>query len=144
MYLENKLKVPGELEVCGQQINLSLIDIPVYAMGAIEDHIVPWQSAYDSSCLFAGKTKFVLGASGHIAGCINPASKNRRSYWTSNKMCSNYEEWFESSKEYNGSWWNDWKIWLKPYQGKLINSKKVLGSSKFAPIEPAPGRYVSE
>lgn len=144
MYLENKLKVPGELEVCGQQIDLSLIDIPVYAMGAIEDHIVPWQSAYDSSCLFAGKTKFVLGASGHIAGCINPASKNRRSYWTSNKMCSNYEEWLESSKEYNGSWWNDWKIWLKPYQGKLINSKKVLGSSKFAPIEPAPGRYVSE
>ena len=144
MYLENNLKTPGKLNVCGQQMNLSLLDIPVYAMGAMEDHIVPWQSAYDSSCLFSGKTKFVLGASGHIAGCINPASKNRRSYWTSNKEVSDSKEWFESAKEHNGSWWNDWKVWLKPYQGKTINSKKVLGSKSFKPIEPAPGRYVSE
>ena len=144
MYLENKLKIPGQLKVCEQKIDLSLLDIPVYAMGAIEDHIVPWQSAYDSLCLFSGKTKFVLGASGHIAGCINPASKNRRSYWTNNKIGSNSDEWLESARENNGSWWNDWKVWLKPHQGNTINSKKVLGSKKFFPIEPAPGRYVSE
>ncbi len=144
MYLENKLKSPGELSVCGQPIDLSSIDIPVYAMGAVEDHIVPWHSAYDSSRLFSGNTKFVLGASGHIAGCINPASKNRRSYWVNSKMRSNSAKWLESAEERAGSWWNDWKVWLKPYQGGLINIKKHIGSKKFTPIEPAPGRYVTE
>ena len=79
-----------------------------------------------------------------FCGCINPASKNRRSYWTNSKIGSNSDEWFASAKENNGSWWNDWKAWLKPHQGNTINSSKVLGSKKFFPIEPAPGRYVSE
>ncbi len=144
MYLENKLKVPGALKICGHSINISAINIPVYAMGAMEDHIVPWNSAYYSSQLFSGDTKFVLGASGHIAGCINPASKNRRSYWTHKKIESNPEDWFASAEEKSGSWWNDWKLWIKKFQGAQINSKKEIGSKKFPPFEQAPGRYVTE
>ena len=71
MYLENNLKIPGKLKICGQSVDLSKIKIPVYSMGALEDHIVPWKSAFNSAHLFGGKSKFVLGASGHIAGCIN-------------------------------------------------------------------------
>ncbi len=144
MYLENNLRVPGKIKLCGQSINLSKIDIPVYAMGAMEDHIVPWKSAYDSASLFTGKTRFVLGASGHIAGCINPASKNRRSYWTCQKMMPDSNTWLSKAKENSGSWWNDWNIWIKKYQGKKIKAKLTLGSKKYPSIEPAPGRYVTE
>ena len=42
---------------------------------------MPWQGAYRSTQLLAGPKRFVLGASGHVAGVINPASKNKRSYW---------------------------------------------------------------
>ncbi len=144
MYLENNLKIPGKLKICGQSIDLSKIKIPVYSMGAIEDHIVPWKSAFNSAHLFGGKSKFVLGASGHIAGCINPAQKNKRSFWTNKNDCSSPEQWLRSASEHPGSWWNDWKLWLEKYQGKQEKSKVRLGSKDFAPIEPAPGRYVLE
>jgi hypothetical protein len=84
-YLENKLKVPGALTVCGVPVDLGKIDCPVFVYGSKEDHIVPWEAAFASMNLLNPKkakaNRFVLGASGHIAGVINPASKNKRSHW---------------------------------------------------------------
>ena len=81
-YLENRLREPGALSTCGQPIDLSKIDVPTFIYGSREDHIVPWQTAYASAPLLSGPLKFVLGASGHIAGVINPPAKKKRSYWT--------------------------------------------------------------
>ncbi|HEX8610477.1 MAG TPA: class I poly(R)-hydroxyalkanoic acid synthase [Telluria sp.] len=85
-YLENSLKEPGKLTVAGSPVNLGAIEAPVFVYGSREDHIVPWKASYASMHLLnpgkAGANRFVLGASGHIAGVINPASKNKRSYWT--------------------------------------------------------------
>ena len=82
MYLGNNLCKAGRLIVCGTPVGLGHIDMPSYIFGTQEDHIVPWKGAYCSTQLVRGETQFVLGASGHIAGVINPASKNKRSYWT--------------------------------------------------------------
>ena len=81
MYLENNLCVPDRLTMCGTSVDLGKIDMPSYVLATQEDHIVPWRAAYRTTQLVGGKTQFVLGASGHIAGVINPASKNKRSYW---------------------------------------------------------------
>ena len=81
MYLENNLCVPNRLTMCDTSVDLGRIDMPSYVLATQEDHIVPWRSAYRTTQLVGGKTQFVLGASGHIAGVINPASKNKRSYW---------------------------------------------------------------
>ncbi len=142
MYLENNLRVPGKLTMLGEKIDLGKLDMPSYLFGAREDHIVPWRSAYLSRNILGGDPIFVLGASGHIAGAINPASKNRRSYWTNDAKPACPDEWLAGADEHPGSWWLNWIEWLKPFGGKLVAARTRLGSSRYEPIEPAPGRYV--
>jgi len=142
MYLENNLRVAGKLTMCDTPVDLGDIDMPSYVMATQEDHIVPWRSAYQTTQLVSGKSQFVLGASGHIAGVINPASKNKRSYWTGGKQGDDAQAWLASATETPGSWWNHWIKWLAPKSGKPVASRKRLGNAKYKPIEPAPGRYV--
>jgi polyhydroxyalkanoate synthase subunit PhaC len=142
LYLQNELKQPGKLTVCGQKVDLGKIEAPFFVYGSREDHIVPWTAAYASMPLIKGKKTFALGASGHIAGVINPPAKGKRSYWTHNKLPARAEDWFAGATEHPGSWWTHWSDWLKPHGGKLVNAPKAPGSSRFKPIEPAPGRYV--
>ena len=142
MYLENNLIVPGKLTVCGTSVDLGTIDMPSYVLATQEDHIVPWRSAYRSTRLVGGKSQFVLGASGHIAGVINPASKNKRSYWTGGRQGDDPEQWLAASKEVPGSWWNHWIQWLGPKTGKTVAARRKLGNRKYPVIEAAPGRYV--
>ena len=144
MYLENNLRVPGKLKMLGQKVDLGKVDVPAYLIAAREDHIVPWKSAYLARNLLGGDTRFVLGASGHIAGAINPASKNRRSYWTAEGRPADPDEWLEGAVEHKGSWWLDWAEWLRQHGGKEVAARGRLGSTKYEPIEPAPGRYVKE
>ncbi|MEN9479447.1 MAG: hypothetical protein RLZZ298_842 [Pseudomonadota bacterium] len=143
LYHDNNLRVPGKLEMCGQKVDLGRLDMPVYLLATREDHIVPWQSAYQSTRLLGGNVRFVLGASGHIAGVINPASKNKRSYWVNDDVKIDADGWLTAANEQKGSWWNDWAAWLKPLAGELRAPRKP-GTTKYKPIEPAPGRYVKE
>jgi len=142
MYLQNELKQPGKLTVCGESIDLGSIQAPFFIYGSREDHIVPWTAAYASVPLLKGVRRFVLGASGHIAGVINPPAKGKRSYWTNAKLPATPEAWLAGATEHPGSWWTAWSDWLKPHAGKLVNAPKTPGSTKFKPTEPAPGRYV--
>lgn len=143
-YLENKLRIPGEVTLCDQPVDLGRIDVPTYLFAAKEDHIVPWQTAYLVTRLLPGPHRFVLGASGHIAGVINPASKNRRSYWVDGDLKGDAEQWAASSTEKPGSWWTDWSTWLADFKGGEKVAPKSLGGKGFNVIEPAPGRYVRQ
>jgi polyhydroxyalkanoate synthase subunit PhaC len=146
MYLENNLKVPGKLTVAGEKVDLSSIDVPTFIYGSREDHIVPWVAAYESTSLLNPKkrnrNRFILGASGHIAGVINPPAKKKRSYWTNDHAAANAEEWLSGAKEHAGSWWPEWSAFLAKNAGKKVNAPRKAGSIKYKPIEPAPGRYV--
>lgn len=144
MYLENNLRVPGKLKMLGVKADLGKVDAPAYLLATREDHIVPWQGAYLSRGLLGGETTFVLGASGHIAGAINPASKNRRSYWINASDAADPDEWFGAATEHKGSWWWHWIEWLRPHGGKQVAARGRLGSTKYPAIEPAPGRYVKQ
>ena len=144
LYHDNNLRVPGKLEMCGARIDIGRLDMPVYLLATREDHIVPWQSAYQSTRLLGGKVRFVLGASGHIAGVINPAAKNKRSYWVNPDVKVDAEAWLAVAEEKKGSWWTDWAAWLKPLAGDERSPRAKLGNAKYKPIEPAPGRYVRE
>jgi polyhydroxyalkanoate synthase subunit PhaC len=141
-YLQNELKKPGALTVCGESVDLGAIEAPFFVYGSREDHIVPWSAAYASVPLIQGNKTFVLGASGHIAGVINPPAKGKRSYWTNSRLPAKADEWFKTATEHPGSWWPNWAGWLKGHAGKLVNAPKAPGSARFKPIEPAPGRYV--
>ena len=142
-YLENNLVKPGKATVAGEKVDLSKVDLPVFIYGSREDHIVPITGAYASVKHLPGKKRFVMGASGHIAGVINPPSKNKRSYWTNDKLPATFEQWQAGAKEHPGSWWTDWSQWLKPHAGKQVPAPKSYGKgAKYKAIEPAPGRYV--
>ena len=144
-YLENNLVKPGKTEVCGEKIDFRQVKLPVYIYGSREDHIVPIGGAYASTQVFPGKKRFVMGASGHIAGVINPPAAGKRSHWVSNstRFPADVNEWIDGATEHKGSWWTDWAAWLKPLAGKQIAAPKTYGKGKtYAPIEPAPGRYV--
>ncbi|RQS63691.1 class I poly(R)-hydroxyalkanoic acid synthase [Burkholderia sp. Bp8984] len=142
-YLENKLRVPGALTVCGESVDLSRIDVPTFIYGSREDHIVPWQTAYASTSILTGPLKFVLGASGHIAGVINPPAKKKRSYWVNDSdLPASADDWFAGATEQPGSWWTTWVEWLDQYGGRKVAPPAKPGSEQFPVIEPAPGRYV--
>ncbi|GAB3433688.1 class I poly(R)-hydroxyalkanoic acid synthase [Massilia solisilvae] len=149
-YLENKLKQPGRVTVCGQPVDLGKIAAPVFLYGSREDHIVPWEAAFASMSLLNPKNakanKFVLGASGHIAGVINPASKNKRSYWVNDKNGKarprTAAAWFEGATEHKGSWWPEWAAFLAEHGGEQVAAPSSAGNDKYKPIEPAPGRFV--
>ncbi|MBC7680757.1 MAG: alpha/beta fold hydrolase, partial [Ferruginibacter sp.] len=143
-YLENKLVQPGKAIVCGEKIDLRQIDIPAYIYGSREDHIVPIGGAYASTQHLPGKKRFVMGASGHIAGVINPPAKKKRSHWISDATTfpAKAEDWIAGAQEHAGSWWTDWSIWLKGHAGKQIAAPAQYGSADYKVIELAPGRYV--
>ena len=143
-YLENNLVKPGKAVVCGQKIDLSSLDMPVYIYGSREDHIVPIGGAYASSQFLPGKKRFVMGASGHIAGVINPPAKNKRSHWIreDGKLPKSHAEWLQGATELPGSWWTDWSAWLASQAGKQVAAPKTFGKGKYKAIEAAPGSYV--
>ncbi|MGZ5202639.1 MAG: class I poly(R)-hydroxyalkanoic acid synthase [Telluria sp.] len=149
-YLENKLREPGKLTVCGVPVDLGSIAAPAFIYGSKEDHIVPWEAAFASMGLLNAKNpkanKFVLGASGHIAGVINPASKNKRSYWTNDKNGKARPKtpagWIAGATEHKGSWWTEWNAFLAQHGGELVAAPRAPGNEQYKPTEPAPGRYV--
>ncbi|NCN69699.1 MAG: class I poly(R)-hydroxyalkanoic acid synthase [Rhodoferax sp.] len=143
-YLENRLTKPGQATVCGEKIDLNLVDMPVYIYGSREDHIVPIGGAYASTQYLPGKKRFVMGASGHIAGVINPPAKGKRSHWirADGKLPPTLDQWFTGATEHAGSWWTDWSEWLAAQAGKQVAAPKTYGKGKYKVIEPAPGSYV--
>ena len=141
-YLQDELKQPGKLTVCGEKLDLGSIEAPVFIYASREDHIVPWKAAYASTRIVSGKKRFVLGASGHIAGVINPPAKKKRNYWVNDALPADADAWLDTATAVPGSWWPEWSGWLKPLSGALVAAPKAPGSRKYAPIEPAPGRYV--
>jgi polyhydroxyalkanoate synthase len=144
MYLENRLRQPGKLEMCGVPVDLGTLDMPAYVLASREDHIVPWKTAYASARLLRGSTTFTLAASGHIAGVINPASRNRRHYWLGGKLTEDPDHWLQGAQSQPGSWWTHWRAWLAPHAGERVPARNLLGNETYREIEPAPGRYVKE
>jgi polyhydroxyalkanoate synthase len=142
-YLENRLREPGGTVQCGVPVDLSRIDVPAFVYASREDHIVPWQTAYASTRLLGGQTRFVLGASGHIAGVINPPARRKRNHWTG-ELAADAQAWLDSAQSVEGSWWPAWSDWLAAHAGPLVAAPRKPGSAEFAVIEPAPGRYVKE
>ena len=155
-YLENKLREPRGTVQCGEPVDLGAIKVPAFIYASKEDHIVPWKTAYASTQLLPGDTTFVLGASGHIAGVINPPAKKKRNYWTlartgasdaaggPARLDADPDNWLDAAESIPGSWWPAWISWLASHGGRRVAAPKEPGNAEFTPIEEAPGSYVKE
>jgi polyhydroxyalkanoate synthase len=144
-YLQNDLIKPGHVTVLGQPIDLGKIDQDIYAVGAEKDHIVPWRSAWRITQLSGGKTRFVLAASGHIAGMINPPAKGKGGYWTtdSDGDWPDPDRWLAAAGRHDGSWWEDWVAWLAQRSGERT-APPATGTAAYPVLGDAPGLYVLE
>jgi polyhydroxyalkanoate synthase len=128
----------------GEKIDLSHIDAPTYVYASREDHIVPWRSAYRTLALVGGKTEFVLGASGHIAGVVNPPESGKRNYWTHAAHPHAADAWLDAATSHPGSWWPHWYRWLAHHKGGERAAPAATGNASHPPLAPAPGTYVLE
>ena len=143
-YLENKIREPGKTTQCGLPIDLSRVKVPLYVLASREDHIVPWQSAYRSKDLIGKDPRFVLAASGHVAGVINPPARNKRSHWLNDDLNCEAKDWVERAEEKPGSWWPDWDAWMKRHSSGTVSAPVQAGNANYNVIEAAPGRYVKQ
>lgn len=143
MYLENLLVKPGALKLNNVPIDISKITTPSYILSTREDHIAPWKSTYKATQLYKGKVRFVLSASGHVAGVVNPPSRNKYGHWVNDENPANADDWLKGAKEVHSSWWGDWDKWMNEndFTGAKIPAR-IPGEGKLKPICPAPGTYV--
>ncbi|MGQ3049091.1 MAG: PHA/PHB synthase family protein [Niveispirillum sp.] len=141
MYQRNLLVKPCALSLKGVQIDLGKIKTPTFMLSTREDHITPWKSTYAATQLYGGPVKFVLAASGHIAGVVNPPAANKYSHFLNTKLPKDPEQWLAGAKQVEGSWWPEYAKWVQKYAGPKVPARQP-GDGKLTPIEPAPGSYV--
>ena len=140
MYMKNALREPGALTLAGVPMDVTQVATPTYCVAAIEDHIAPWKTTYETTQILRGKSRFVLSGSGHIAGMINPPAANKYGFWTNDRVPDTADAWFAGAKQNEGSWWTDWRRWLTPFLGREVPAR-VPGKGRLKVIEPAPGTY---
>jgi polyhydroxyalkanoate synthase len=141
MYQENRLAQPGGISLAGTPIDLGRVKVPAYFISTREDHIAPWRATYRGPHLLGGKSRFVLAASGHIAGVVNPPDGGKYSHWINPDLPDEPEAWLAGATEIAGSWWPDWQRWITALDKKQVKAR-VPGDGKLVPIEDAPGAYV--
>lgn len=139
MYLENRLIQPGGIKIKGVNVDLRKIETPMFIMAAIDDHIAPWRAVFPMTQIGNTQKKFVLAGSGHVAGVINHPAKNKYHYWTTDTQRETAEEWLNHAQKIPGSWWIEWRKWLKTYTGKMVSPPKF---STDLVLDEAPGPYV--
>ncbi|MCA3324146.1 MAG: class I poly(R)-hydroxyalkanoic acid synthase [Roseomonas sp.] len=137
MYQQNDLIKPGGIELLGVKLDLRKIKLPTYILSTREDHIAPWASTYRATQTYAGDIRFVLAASGHIAGVVNPPDAGKYSHWVNTDLPSDPETWLAGSTELAGSWWPDWQRWVTGQDPAQVPARQPKNA-----IEDAPGSYV--
>ncbi|MFN3582237.1 MAG: PHA/PHB synthase family protein, partial [Pseudomonas sp.] len=137
------LRYMGGQKVNGVPVDLQRVDTPSWHLGALRDHIVPWTNCYPSNRLGGDKT-FVLCNSGHIQGVVNPPGHPRAWYQRAGVTDADATRWLETGTRLQGSWWPDWSAWIKSHSGPLRPAPATPGSTKYSPLQAAPGRYVHQ
>jgi polyhydroxyalkanoate synthase subunit PhaC len=141
MYQENLLAQPNAISLAGVPIDLRRIQVPAYFLSTREDHIAPWKSTYKGTQILSGPKRFVLAASGHIAGVVNPPEGGKYGHWVGTDLPPDPEAWLKGATEMAGSWWPDWQRWVVSHDKEMVPARKP-GAGKLKAIEDAPGSYV--
>jgi polyhydroxyalkanoate synthase len=137
MYQQNDLIKPGGIELLSVKLDLRKIKLPTYILSTREDHIAPWASTYRATQTYGGDIRFVLAASGHIAGVVNPPDAGKYSHWVNTTLPPSPEAWFAGATELAGSWWPDWQRWVTGQEAAQVPARQPKNA-----IEDAPGSYV--
>ncbi len=141
MYQQNLLCKPDALTLDGETLDLGQVTTPAYFLSTREDHIAPWRSTYRGTQLLGGTKRFILAASGHIAGVVNPPEGGKYNHWVNETLPPEPQAWLDGAVEMSGSWWSDWNSWVTAHAPEQVPAR-VPGDGRLVPIEDAPGSYV--
>jgi polyhydroxyalkanoate synthase len=142
IFLGNSLCKPGTLNILDTPIDLSRVRADVYAVGALTDHITPWEACYRTPALFGGPRTFVASNSGHIQSIVSPPTNPKARYFTNDATEADPQAWLAGAREQEGTWWAHWVRWLHARTGAERAAPGQLGSAAHPPLMAAPGRYV--
>jgi polyhydroxyalkanoate synthase len=141
---QNAMMARGATKVMGTPLDLSAVKNDVYVVGAITDHLVPWESAFGATRAFGGKVRFVLSRSGHVQALVNPPGNPKASFFRNDDLVEDPAEWLAGAANTPGSWWEDWADWVVERSGPTRPAPESLGDVRHTPLGPAPGTYVHE
>ena len=141
-YLDNAL-ARDEMTIRGKRLRLGAVTQDTFIVGAVEDHITPWRSAFRTTSLLGGKVQFVLSSSGHIAGVVNPPSKSA-AYWLQEHLQETPEAWQAGTARHADTWWHNWAKWIEARAGSRRPAPERAGNDEHLPLGEAPGLYVTE
>jgi polyhydroxyalkanoate synthase len=142
IFMNNSLRNPGQIEVLGQPVDLSLITSDAFVVGAIDDHLTPWKGCYETTQLLGGNSTFVLSNAGHIAALVNPPGNPKASFLKGPAPGEDPVAWLDAAEKQAGSWWEYWSGWAGDRSGDSIDAPKALGNKRFPELDPAPGVYI--
>jgi polyhydroxyalkanoate synthase len=142
IFEKNPLVTPGEMSALGVPIELGAVTVPTYVMGAVNDHLTPWEGTYRTTQLLAGPSTFVLSSAGHIASQVNPPGNPKASYMTgAHDFSVSAQTWLGGADKHAGSWWEHWVAWARQRSGADVAAPTELGSDVHPCLEAAPGTY---
>jgi polyhydroxyalkanoate synthase len=143
VYVHNKAVKPGGMKVLDQAVNLADVTVDLYTLAAEKDHLMPWQSGYNSLKHFSGDRTFVLHKKGHIMALIDPPPADNSAYYVrKGGLKLPAEGWRAGAQLVNGSWWPHWCSWLADRSGSSRAAPENLGNSAYPSMGTAPGEYV--
>ncbi|MCW2528137.1 MAG: poly-beta-hydroxybutyrate polymerase, partial [Pseudonocardiales bacterium] len=144
LWIGNSLVRPGAATAFGRPVDLTQVKTDLYVVGALTDHLVPWQSAYTATQAFGGDVRFILSNSGHIQALVNPPGNPKASFYHGDLTPPEPAAWLRDATKVAGSWWQDWADWTTARSGEVKPKPRSMGSRKYSVVEIAPGRYVRE
>ena len=144
LFETNPLVAEGGISVLGTPVALRQVTAPAYVVGAVTDHIVPWQAAYQTTQMLGGQSQFVLSSSGHVQSIVNPPGNPKMSYYVDGPVGEDPRAWRDGATEVRGTWWEHWVSWLAGLSGPMRPAPRHPGSDTHPVLEEAPGRYVFE
>ncbi|KAF0676996.1 class I poly(R)-hydroxyalkanoic acid synthase [Profundibacterium mesophilum] len=131
-------------EILGERLHISQVDVPLCAIACETDHIAAWKSSYSGVQKMGGDDKmFILSESGHIAGIVNPPSRDKYGHYTNGDWSGSAADWQKAAEFTKGSWWPRWGKWLAGKSGAQVTARKP-GDNGVEILGPAPGIYVTE
>ena len=133
----------GGFDLMGHHLTLGDVDVPLCAIACETDHIAPWKDSYRGIQAMGSKNKtFIMTQSGHIAGIVNPPTRNKYGHYTNTDLSLDHKAWAESAEFHEGSWWPRWGTWLKKRAGAQVPAR-APGDSAHPVLCDAPGTYVA-
>jgi polyhydroxyalkanoate synthase len=147
LFLDNDL-AGGRYRVDGRPVSLTDIEIPVFAVSTLKDHVAPWRSVYKIQWLTPADVTFVLSSGGHNAGIVNPPGRSRRFHQISTiRQEDPYvapDGWQTTTAHHDGSWWPCWQGWLADHSTQRVPAREPGVTTGYPALDEAPGRYVLE